>query len=82
MRKTNFIESFVKFLELSSLSHERLVHKERRLHLLKSTISQEIQSVVDHRLIQIHSVSSEEESTMTSDLGTCEVVEIVSTLND
>ena len=82
MRKTNFVESFVKFFELSSLSHERLVHKERRLHLLESTISQEIQSVVDHRLIQIHSVSGEEESTMTSDLGTCEIIRPVSTPND
>lgn len=66
---TNFVESFVELFQLRRLGHDGFVHEEGRLNLLESTFLEEIETVIDHSLIEVDSISREKETTMSGNLG-------------
>jgi hypothetical protein len=72
----HLVESLVKLGELSSLGHESLVHEERGLDLLELALLEEVKSVRDHGLVQIDSISRQEVSSVTSDLGTYSIMSV------
>jgi hypothetical protein len=71
LAKTHLVERLVKLLKLSRLGHDRLVHEEWRLNLLESFGPEEVESVCNHRLVEVDAVARKEEAAMSSDLGPC-----------
>ena len=57
--------------QLSGLGHGVPVHEVRSLDLLESFGPEVVESVVDKSLVEIDSISSQEETTVSSDLGSC-----------
>ena len=70
--RTHLVKSFVEFFELSSLSHHSLVHEEWWLNLLEPLRSEVIETIRNHGLVEVDTISGEVESTVTSNLGTCQ----------
>lgn len=58
-------------LQLSSLGHGLPLHQERGLDLLEALALEVIQTVVDHSLVEVDTISSEEEPSVARDLGSC-----------
>lgn len=63
------VELLVELVQLSSLGHHVLLHHERRLDLLVSSLPQELQAVVDQGLVQVETIVGQEETSVAGDLG-------------
>jgi len=57
--------------QLSGLGHGIPVHEVRGLDLLESPGPEVVESVVDESLVEIDTVSSQEETSVSSDFGSC-----------
>lgn len=66
---THLVELLIELVELSSLGHLILVHKERWLDLLELAFPEKVESVGDQGLIKVNSVVSEEIASVASNLG-------------
>jgi hypothetical protein len=64
------VKFFIKFRQLGSLGHNILVHKVRSLELLKALFTEERETIVDQSKVQINTSLSQEETTVTSNIGT------------
>lgn len=68
---THLVKGLVKLLELGSLGHDLLAHHEGSLDLLVLTLAEEVEAVVDERLVEVDTIVGEEVAAVAVDLGAC-----------
>lgn len=56
---------------MSSLGHGVLVHEERGLDLFETLGPEVVESVINKSLVEVDSVSGQEEPSVSSDFGSC-----------
>lgn len=68
---TCLVELLVELLELSGLSHHRLLHEKRSLEKSVATLVQEIHAILDDGLVESHTVALQEVGAMARNSHTC-----------
>lgn len=77
-----FVKFFIEFRKLGSLGHDILLHEERSLKLLESSLAKEGETIVDQSKVKIDTSIGQEVTTVTSDVGTTLLIITVQACQD
>lgn len=77
-----FVKFFIEFRKLGSLGHDILLHEERSLKLLESSLAKEGETIVDQSKVKIDTGIGQEVATVTSDVGTTLLIITVQACQD
>lgn len=70
-RTIKFVQSFIEFRELSSLSHHVSLHHEGGHDFLVTLFTEEVETIANKGLIQVDTVVYQEETSVASNLRAC-----------